>query len=485
MHSHNYHIVPVILCGGFGARLWPLSRKDFPKQFLNLYGNLSLFQNTVIRANSLADEFFNCERIIIVGNELHRFIILDQLSELNLNVKTQLIIETDSKNTAPALTLASLEVSNENLNEILIAMPADHLIKDQGAFIKSIHLAIRQAYLNEIVTLGVLPRSPNIEYGYINFGSKQNNDSYEVLSFTEKPDFETASKYLSIGTYFWNSGIFIIRAHLWIEAIKKCAPDIFKLCNAAWNEKKYDGFFLRPDKNYYKKISGQSIDYAVIEKCFAVNISVSVVQLDSDWDDLGTWSSVGNLYESDANGNLLIGDTLILESTKNTIFANDRLITTIGVNNLMIIDSSDAILIAEKSHLNNIKILTDKLLENNRSEVIEPSLVHRPWGWYKIVEEGVNYKVKRIMVKAGASLSLQRHKHRSEHWIVIKGIATVEYAEKIFQLTVNESSYIAEGQLHRLQNLHDIPLEIIEVQTGKYVGEDDIERFDDKYGRIF
>jgi mannose-1-phosphate guanylyltransferase/mannose-6-phosphate isomerase len=485
MHSANYHIVPVILCGGFGARLWPLSRKDFPKQFLNLYGNLSLFQNTVIRANSLSDEFFNCKRIIIVGNESHRFIILDQLSELNLNIKIQLIIESDSKNTAPALTLASLDVLNENVNEILIAMPADHLIKDQSAFVKSIHFAIRQAYLNEIVTLGVYPRSPNVEYGYINFGSKRNNDSYKVLSFTEKPDFETANKYLSLGTYFWNSGIFIVRADLWIEAIKKCAPDIFKLCNAAWSEKKYDGFFLRPDKNLYKKISGQSIDYAVIEKCFAVNISVSVVQLDSDWDDLGTWNNVGSLYEPDTNDNLLIGDTLILESTKNTIFANDRLITTIGVNNLMIIDSSDAILIAEKSHLNNIKILTDKLLENNRSEVIEPYLVHRPWGWYKIVEEGINYKVKRIMVKAGASLSLQRHKHRSEHWIVIKGIATVEYGEKIFQLTVSESSYIAEGQLHRLQNLHDIPLEIIEVQTGQYVGEDDIERFDDRYGRVF
>lgn len=485
MNSPDYHIVPVILCGGFGTRLWPLSRKDFPKQFLNLYGNLSLFQNTVIRANSLANESFQCRRIIIVGNESHRFVILDQLSDLNLNVKTQLIIEPDSKNTAPALTLASLQASHENLNEIVIAMPADHLITDQDAFIKSIHFAIRQANINEIVTLGVIPRSPNIEYGYIKFGPKKNNYSYEVLSFTEKPNFETAIKYLSLGSYFWNSGIFVVRANFWIEAIKKCSPDIFKLCSAAWNKKNYDGFFLRPNENYYQKIFGQSIDYAVIEKCFALNITISVVQLDSDWDDLGTWNSIGNLYESDANDNLLIGDTLILDSTKNTIFSNNRLITTIGVNNLMIIDSSDAILIAEKSHLNSVKILTDKLLENNKPQVLESSLVHRPWGSYKIIEEGPNYKVKRILVKAGASLSLQRHKHRSEHWIVIKGIATVTHEEKFFQLTVNESTYIAEGELHRLQNLHDIPLEIIEVQTGKYVGEDDIERFEDKYGRIF
>ena len=479
-----HHITPVILCGGSGTRLWPLSRTAYPKQFLVLSGKTTLFQQSVERLQSLKNISITLKDTLIVTNEEHRFLVLDQLREMK-DVKAQLLLEPIGRNTAPALTLAALQAIDKGEDSILVVTPADQTVKDKEAFTSSLRDAIQVADKGSIVVLGIKPTKPDTGFGYIKKDKSENeNHASVVLNFTEKPDQPTVESYLMSGDYFWNGGMFVLRASVWLKAIQHFSFDIYEATLKAFNQKTNDDLFIRPDEELFKSITPDSIDYAVIEKCPQSDFEIKMVELNAGWSDLGSWDAIWHEGNKDKDENVTYGD-ILLENTKNSlIYADHRLVTAVGIYNLIVIETSDAILIADRKQSQNVKIIVDKLQLKKREEQILHRKVSRPWGWFDSLEEGENFKVKRIQVNPGASLSLQKHKKRAEHWVVVKGIAEVICNDKKITLKENESTYIPLGHSHRLSNPGKDILEIIEVQSGSYLGEDDIYRFEDSYGRL-
>ena len=488
-----HKVCPVILCGGSGTRLWPLSRAGFPKQFLVLSGTTSLFQQAIERTNHLGAADIVLADTLIVTNEEHRFLALDQLREIP-DVAATLLLEPIGRNTAPALTLAALHAVASGEDPILVVTPADQTVMDPQAFTEALQISIRAAADGSIVLLGITPDKPETGYGYIKVKSNIQSPSpialFDVDQFVEKPDVETAIQYLSEGRYYWNSGMFVLRASVWLRAIAAFNSGLAELTQTAWLNRTDDLPFIRPSKADFSKIPSVSVDYAVMEPLSAQQallgsqFSLKMVPLDAGWSDLGSWEAVWQVSARDAWGNVSIGDTLMSGTTNTFVHAGSRLVGTVGVNNLIIVETADAVLVADKSESQHVKEMVIALETQKRCEHILPRKVHRPWGWYDSIDEGDRFKVKRIQVKPGASLSLQRHQHRAEHWIVVKGTAEVVCGDETIILTENQSTYIPLGKVHRLSNSGSIPLEIIEVQSGSYLGEDDIERFEDSYGRL-
>jgi len=480
-----HHITPVILCGGSGTRLWPLSRTAFPKQFLVLSGKATLFQQAVERLQSLKNASVILNDTLIVTNEEYRFLVLDQLREMKNVKEVHLLLEPIGRNTAPALTLAALQATDNSEDPILVVTPADQAVQDQANFTKSLHHAIEIAAKSSIVVLGIKPTKPDTGFGYIKKDiSEYEHDAFTVLNFTEKPELETAEKYLESSEYFWNSGIFVLKASVWLRAIQQLSPDIYEATLKAFNQKTQDDLFIRPNENLFKSIPANSIDYAVIEKCPQSDFEIKMVEIKAGWNDLGSWDAVWQVGDKDKNLNVTYGDTL-LENTKNSlVYADHKLVSVVGLDNIVVIETSDAILVMDRNQSQEVKMVVNKLSIEKREEKNLHRKVSRPWGWYDSLDEGENFKVKRIQVSPGASLSLQRHTKRAEHWVVVKGIAEVVCNDKKITLKENESTYIPLGHRHRLSNPGNDILEIIEVQSGQYLGEDDIERFDDSYGRL-
>ena len=482
----KHHVIPVVLSGGSGTRLWPLSRAGFPKQFLIFTGNSSLFQQAVTRLNQLSSTDIVIGQTLVVTNEDHRFLSLEQLRELN-EIQSTLLLEPMAQNTAPALTLAALYATENGDDPILVVTPADQAIKDVVAFQQALQQSVRAASDGAIVVLGVPPDRPEIGYGYIEqSGNVGDHGEYTVNQFAEKPSLEVAKSYFQDGIHSWNSGMFVLRASVWLKAVREFRPDIFSSTQAAWTEKTTDASFIRPNKALFAQVPADSIDYAVMEKCTQSHFPIKMVPLHAGWSDLGAWDAVwqvANDTRQDPLGNVVQGDTLMVDTRHTLIHATSRLVASVGVSNLIIVETPDAVLVMERSQSQNVKKLVQQLEKQNRQEFNLHRKVIRPWGWYDSVDEGERFKVKRIQVNPGASLSLQKHHHRAEHWVVVKGTAEITNGSKVILLTENQSTYIPLGEIHRLTNPGSIPLEIIEVQSGSYLGEDDIVRFEDTYGR--
>ena len=481
--THSHQITPIILCGGSGSRLWPLSRSSYPKQFLTFTEKKTLFQQAFKRICQLKNPLIKFNDALVVTNEEHRFLVLEQLREIDV-LNAKIILEPEGRNTAPALTLAALCAIEDNQDPILIVTPSDQTIKDESAFLKSLNEAVNVAIQGHIVILGVKPRRPDTGFGYIK--TKKSNiqhTTFEVLEFTEKPDFNLAKTYIDSGNYFWNSGMFIMKASQWIKAIQQFDLDIYQSTLKAYEKLSRDDYFIRPNKALFNEIPSNSIDYAVIEHCPNSSFRLDMILLDAGWNDLGSWHAVWETGEKDAKDNVVYGDVLLEGTEGSLIYSDNKLIATSGVNNLIIIETSDAILVADKNQSQKVKDIVLQLEKQKRSEQVFHRKVFRPWGWYDNLEEGLGFKVKRIEVKPGASLSLQKHHKRSEHWVVVKGEAKVMCDTKTFTLKENESTYIPMGHKHRLSNPGKDILQIIEIQTGHYLAEDDIERFEDNYGR--
>ena len=488
-------VIPVILCGGSGTRLWPLSRAGFPKQFLVLSGDdsgKSLFQEAIERVNAITTPQIQLGSTYIVTNEDHRFLALDQLRELK-DLHASLLLEPAGRNTAPALTLAALQAKDaQSEDPILVITPADQTVKKTDAFIKALQdcVAVVAADIENrtIAILGITPTAAETGYGYIKHGCNQGAyNEYVVDRFVEKPDAKTAQAYVDDGSYFWNSGMFVLRASTWLAALKEFRADIFNASATAWQAKTTDQSggvtFVRPDKELFKTIPSESIDYAVVEKCPGSQYAVKMVELNAGWNDLGAWDAVWQVGVQDEQGNVTTGDILLTNSKNSLVHASSRLVTAVGVENLIIVETADAVLVADRKNSQDVKNIVSQLDAQKREEKNLHRKVVRPWGWYDSVDEGERFKVKRIQVKPGASLSLQMHHHRAEHWIVVKGVAEITNGDQVITLTENQSTYIPKGQTHRLANRGAEPLEIIEVQSGSYLGEDDIVRFEDSYGR--
>jgi mannose-1-phosphate guanylyltransferase/mannose-6-phosphate isomerase len=484
-------IVPIILCGGSGTRLWPLSRSGFPKQFLVLGGGgsqHSLFQQAIERAHAAIGPLGILGSTLIVTNEEHRFLALDQLRELK-DIEATLLLEPSGRNTAPALTLAALSALEQGDDPILLITPADQTIQNQPAFKKAMQSALQIAQTGAIAILGIKPSAPETGYGYIKTQAQgdQSGGGMVVERFVEKPDLATATKYLNEGGYYWNGGMFVLKASVWLAALKEFRPDILEKTTKAWQGKTSDAsgdvVFIRPDKALFNAIPSESIDYAVIERCPGSRFTIKMVALDAGWNDLGAWDAVWQVGSPDGQGNVTRGDTLLDKTTNSLVYSSTRLVSAVGVDGLVIVETADAVLVADRNNSQEVKAIVSRLDQEGREEKNLHRKVNRPWGWYDSVDEGERFKVKRIQVKPGASLSLQMHHHRAEHWIVVKGIAEVTNGEKVIRLKENESTYIPQGEKHRLSNPGTEPLEIIEVQSGSYLGEDDIVRFEDVYKR--
>ena len=465
-------IVPVILSGGSGTRLWPLSRKLHPKQFINLVNETTLFQDTILRLPKDVAE------PLIICNEEHRFLAAEQLREIGKKTKG-IILEPEGRNTAPAVALAALQFINKGEDPILLVLSTDHLIKNIEAFHQSITIASKLAENNKLITFGVVPDKAETGYGYIEANINNTDDYFSIKSFMEKPSQKNAKKYLDSGNYLWNSGMFMFKASVFLCELEKFEPEILSACKKSCLTENIDLDFIRIDNDAFHQCPNESIDYAVMEH----TKNGVVVPLDANWSDVGSWSSLWDSRTKDNNNNFSEGD-VFLEDVKNTYtYSSNRLVSIIGVSNLVIVDTQDALLVANKQQAHNIKKIVARLNNDKRSEVDNHRKVFRPWGYYDIVNSEEGFQVKRIVVNSGAKLSLQKHKYRAEHWVIVKGVALVTCDDKIFELVENQSTYIPQGSLHRLENHQDIPLEIIEIQTGNYLGEDDIIRFEDDYQR--
>ena len=482
------HITPVILCGGSGTRLWPLSRAGFPKQFLSLTGNESLFQQAAQRLVAVSADDIQVAKPLIVTGEEHRFLASEQLREASIELGAALL-EPVGRNTAPALTLAALAAQQNGTDPVLVVTPADQTVIDQVAFTVAMQNAIREAATGSIVILGITPDRPETGYGYIQASAGTNEEAISVQRFVEKPDSSTAQQYLTEGGYYWNAGMFVLKASVWLKALDQFRPDILQATQAAWDKRSADNKFVRPGKAEFAAIPSESVDYAAMEplttqsSALSPQHSLKMVPLDAGWNDLGAWDAVWNVLPKDEAGNAHLGDVLTTDSKNTLVHATSRLVSLVGVENLIVVETPDAVLVADKTRSQDVKHIVSTLNQQQRGEHKLHRKVHRPWGWYDSIDDGHRFKVKRIQVKPKASLSLQKHHHRAEHWVVVKGTAEITNGSKTILLTENQSTYIPLGEVHRLANPGTIPLEIIEVQSGSYLGEDDIVRFEDSYGR--
>ena len=481
-------VQPVVMAGGSGTRLWPLSRAAFPKQFLVLTtDHRSLFQQAVQRLAAVAGAGFDVAPPLTVGNEEHRFMVLDQIRECGIE-PGQLLLEPMGRNTAPAMTLAALAALEGGADPVLVVTPADHVIPDQAGFNATLQRAIRAAASGATVVLGVRPTQPETGYGYI-LGEGEGEGGHEaaaqaVLQFVEKPDLATAQRYLADGRYLWNSGMFVVRASVWMAALDTFRPDIAAATRTAWAARAVDQRFVRPGKAEFAAVPAESVDYAVMERCPGSAFPIRMVPLDAGWDDLGAWDAVWQVAAKDGAGNAQFGDAIVQDSRDTLVHATSRLVSVVGMDNVIVVETPDAVLVADRARSQDVKKIVATLEAQGREEKNLHRKVHRPWGWYDSIDHGPRHQVKRIMVKPGASLSLQLHHHRAEHWIVVSGTAEVTNGDQVLLLTENQSTYIPQGCKHRLANRSQVPLEIIEVQSGAYLGEDDIVRFEDNYGRL-
>ena len=474
-------IIPVIMCGGSGTRLWPLSRAQFPKQFLPLVNDTSMLQDTLARLPS------EHQAPVFICNEEHRFLVAEQVKQTD-HTKSTILLEPEGRNTAPAVALAALDALVDNEDALLLVLAADHVIKDKDKFHQAVGIATVAATQGKLVTFGIVPTHAETGYGYIQKGSKpkgqdnlqQGNDTYQVAKFVEKPDVETAQGYLASGDYLWNSGMFLFKASRYIEELDKFRPDILSACRASVEKVEKDLDFTRPDRESFLQCPDESIDYAVMEK----TEDAIVVPLDAGWSDVGSYSALWEVCPQDAQLNVIKGDVIAHDTSNSYIHSQNKLITTLGVDNLVVIDTPDAVLIANKDKVQNVKEIVNVLKAQQRNESSVHREVYRPWGKYDSVDTGERFQVKRITVNPGAKLSVQMHHHRAEHWIIVSGTAKITLDEKTFLLSENQSTYIPIGVVHALENPGKLPLEMIEVQSGSYLGEDDIVRLEDKYGRV-
>jgi mannose-1-phosphate guanylyltransferase len=461
-------IYPVIMAGGSGSRLWPLSRAAHPKQFLRLHGEDTMLQATVKRLSGL-----NVQTPITICNEEHRFFVAEQLREIDK--LGSIILEPVGRNTAPAIALAALTANDDPL---LLVLAADHVIQDEVAFNAAVMRAIPLAEAGKLITFGIVPTQPHTGYGYIRRG-KDMGEGFEVDAFVEKPSSDVARDYLSSGDYYWNSGMFLFKASSYLEELKKFRPDILDQCKASVTEVTADLDFLRINKETFESCPAESIDYAVMEK----TSRAVVVPMDAGWSDIGSWSSLWDISEKDGEGNATHGDVVLHNTHNSYVRTDDKLVAAVGVDDLVIVATKDTLMVAHKNCVQDVKIITEMLKANSRSEWELSREVYRPWGKYDSIDSGEGYQAKRITVKPGAKLSVQMHHHRAEHWVVVAGSAMVTNGDKTFLLSVNESTYIPIGVVHALENPGKVNLELIEVQSGSYLGEDDIVRFEDRYGR--
>lgn len=468
-------LLPVIMAGGSGSRLWPLSRQLNPKQFLALVDEqLSMLQTTICRLDGLD---VGLPRLIC--NEKHRFLAAEQLRQLGME-QAGILLEPVGRNTAPAIALAALEAVQEAGDPLLLVLAADHLIQDVNAFHASIRSALPLADDGKLVTFGIVPTHAETGYGYIEKGQALSEGGYAISRFVEKPDLPTAQDYLASGNFFWNSGMFMFRASRYLEELERFQPEILSACRRALAGGTQDLHFTRVDATAFAACPENSIDYAVMEK----TAEAVMVPLDAGWSDIGSWSALWSVSAKDAEGNVLKGDVLDHDTRNTYVHADSRLVATVGVEDLVIVETKDAVLVAHKDRVQDVKKIVERIKADDRHEHIIHREVYRPWGVYESIDNGHRYQVKRITVQPGAKLSVQMHHHRAEHWIVVSGTARVTNGDKSYLVTENQSTYIPIGQLHSLENPGVIPLELIEVQSGSYLGEDDIVRFEDKYGRI-
>ena len=468
-------LFPVILSGGSGSRLWPLSREYYPKPLLPLTSERSLLQDTAVRLDGLPD----VGEAVYVCNEEHRFLVAEQVATLGRTPET-IILEPDGRNTAPALTLAALYLSRGAPDSLMVVMPADHVITERESFLDAVRKGTGPAEAGSLVTFGVVPDAPETGYGYIKRDAElEGTQAFSVARFVEKPDLETATRYVGEGDYYWNSGIFLMHTKRWLEEIGRFRPDILEACTAAMERGTEDSDFYRVNRPAFLECPGDSIDYAVMEK----TANAVVVPFSAGWSDVGSWSALWNVCPRNADGNVIQGDVIAEDTHNAMLFAQHRCLATVGIDDVIVVETADAVLVASKERAQDVKNIVNVLKARKREECKVHRCVHRPWGSYEGIDSGPRFQVKRLTVKPGASLSLQMHHHRAEHWVVVKGTARVTCGENVFNLHENESTYIPIGVKHRLENPGNIPLEIIEIQSGSYLGEDDIVRFEDVYDR--
>ncbi len=468
-------LIPVILSGGSGTRLWPLSREALPKQFLKLTSDQSLLGDTLLRTRDLKD----VAAPILVSNEDHRFVVAATVQQVLPGTRADILLEPIGRNTAPAIALAALQAMEHSQDALLLVLPSDHVIRDNQRFADAVAIAARAAAEGSMVTFGIVPDCPHTGYGYIKKGAAR-SEWFELAEFVEKPSLDRAETYLASGDYLWNSGMFVFQARRYLEILGQFQPEMLRYCREAFQKRQQDLDFTRIDKASFSVCPSDSIDYAVMEKAD----NAVVVPLNAGWSDVGSWSALWEINPQDAAGNVVRGD-VITEQVKNSyIHSEGKLIAALGVEDCIIVDTDDVVLVATKDKVQDVKKLVEQVKAKDRQEHRFHRKVHRPWGTYEGIALSDRFQVKRIMVNPGARLSLQKHHHRAEHWVVVKGTATITRGDEQLLLTEDQSTYIPLGVLHRLENPGVIPLEIIEVQTGSYLGEDDIVRVDDKYGRI-
>ena len=476
------NLQPVILCGGSGTRLWPLSRHQYPKQLLTLDGSHSMLQATALRlTRSAGGEGIEVLPPLVVSNEEYRFVSAEQLRQVGVKPQA-LILEPFGRNTAPALTLAALCAMSRGDDPLLVAMPADHVMLDVDAFRAAARRGADYSEKGRVVTFGIKPASAHTGYGYIQISDELAPGVSLLGKFVEKPDQKTADAYVADRLHLWNSGIFMVKSSVWMKEISRTRPEIARACEAAFSGSRTDHDFLRIDEAAFAGCPAESIDYAVMEELPAA--AAVVVSLSAGWSDVGAWSTLWDIGKKDADGNVAHGDVHLLDSRNSLIFAQHRLVAGIGLEDVVVVETPDAVLVSRKDRLEQVKEVVARLKSQGRSECDTHRKVHRPWGWYDSIDAGQRFQVKHIVVNPGAALSLQMHHHRAEHWVVVTGTARVTRGEEVFIVSENESTYIPLGVKHRLENPGKVPLEIIEVQSGPYLGEDDIVRFEDTYGRV-